>query len=658
MPGKRSNTGLGRAGGIGGVRVLFRGPEGRALKSAVWVMALAWGAALAVVADRGFYDPLLPRQVLLGITIGLIAVYWFFLGDPGKGPADAPRRWGERARLSAQTWWSAVHSPRWRLSHHVIDEGESRVTLLDVVLALAVLADAGGYVLGFGPGLALAHVAVLLIAIVEAGRVTTRLSRVMPSPGLLLPISFAVMIVMGTMALKLPVATATPHRVLDGKTVAGLSWVDAGFTATSAVCVTGLAVKDTSEFFTPAGQAIIATLIQLGGLGIVLFGATLAALMGRRLSLRDHLTLRESLETSSLRSLTRYAVFVVTFTLTAELIGAALMFGLWRPESVVGGGELSMSQRLGLSLFHSVSAFCNAGFDITGRSMVGERHGLLAHGVIVPLIIVGGLGFPVLNDLWEAAGAKWRRWRAKQNSGPLMPPALPHEQGRLTLHTKITLLTTLGVYLVGLVGIWLAQTFSADFNGGHVDRAGPLGRLLDASFMSVTARTAGFNSMPMEGLAPLAVTILVALMFVGGSPGSTAGGVKTTTIGVLVVSIFSTIRGRDETETMARTIPESLVRKAGAVTACMLLLVVLSTAVLSLTEAQPLDKIAFECVSAATTTGLSLGITPSLSTPGKVVLIGTMFLGRVGPLGLLGALVFAKPRARDYAFPRENVNLG
>lgn len=505
--------------------------------------------------------------------------------------------------------------------------------------------------------------------LMESWRLNVALSRALARPGLLLPLSFALLILIGTPLLMTP--RATPH-VFDESLNAFISvgepitFSEALFTATSAVCVTGLIVRDTARDFTPFGQAIIGSLIQLGGLGIIIFGSMLVTLLGQSLSLKENLNLRDMLNDQPMHKLRGFVRFIVLTTIGIELIGAAAMYPLWDDPV---GGVLSTAQRAGMSLFHAVSAFCNAGFDITGHSLVGYRYSpLLTHAVIVPLIVVGGLGFPALENLFSVARARLSGWMRYTPVRPGIPVDIT--AGRLSLHTKIVLTAAACLYLWGVVTIGAGQLMPYLYESmqqgvtAHVDRPDPLtissfgGLLADASFMSVTSRSAGFNAMPMDELEPAGRFAVMTLMMVGGSPGSTAGGFKTTVIALLALSVFATIRQRPRAEAFGRTIADSLVRKAATIGLCYLLLVTLSTMLLCLSEPYPFQKLAFEAVSASTTTGLSLGITGDLTGFGRAVIIATMFLGRVGPLALLGAMTFSRGAGRPYRYAHEAVALG
>jgi len=321
-----------------------------------------------------------------------------------------------------------------------------------------------------------------------------------------------------------------------------------------------------------------------------------------------------------------------------------------------------------MSLFHAVSAFCNAGFDITGHSLVRYRHAMLTHAVILPLIVVGGLGFPALENLFSVMRFKLSgrlRFRPVRPGTPTDITA-----GRLSLHTRIVLTATACLYLWGVMTIGAGQLMPYLHESmqqgvtAHADRPDPLtastvgGILADASFMSVTSRTAGFNAIPMDELQPAGRFGVMTLMMVGGSPGSTAGGFKTTVIALLALSVIATVRQRPRAEAFGRTIADSLVRKAATIGLCYLLLVTVSTMLLCLSEPFTFQALAFEAVSASTTTGLSLGITGDLTGFGRAVIIAAMFLGRVGPLALLGAMVFSRGPGRPYRYAHEGVAIG
>ena len=478
------------------------------------------------------------------------------------------------------------------------------------------------------------------------------LSRHFSRPAALFPLSFVLLITIGMFLLKLP------RAVPQGDSI---GWIDALFTSTSAVCVTGLTVRNTASDFSHEGQVIIAMLIQLGGLGIIMFGSTLVMLLGKNLSLKQNQNLREMLSDQPVYRLLSYGRFVLTTTITIEALGALLLYPLWdaslyiTPENPV----FYAGHRLWMSIFHSISAFCNAGFDITGSSMENYRTSVLAHGVIVPLIVIGGIGFPVLDNFKRILRVRIYRWR--HPGGKSLPEGFTVADSRLNLHSRIVLHTTAWVYLYGFLAISASQlvpmvTHAQGTQDLSVDRV--VSVFADASFLSVTSRTAGFDSMPADEMQPGTVLTTMTLMLVGGSPGSTAGGIKTTALAVLVLSIIATMRQRKETEAFGRTIADVVIRKAGMLGLCYFGLIVLTTLILALSEPFSLEKLIFEAISAATTTGLSLGITNDLSPIGRLVLVAAMFLGRVGPLALLTVLIFGPRIDRPYSYAHEDVALG
>lgn len=466
----------------------------------------------------------------------------------------------------------------------------------------------------------LAGAACVGLTLALAIRLNAHLARTMPNPGLLFPGSFMLLILISSSLLLLPAATPPESPI---------TVVDALFTATSAVCVTGLAVRDTGTGFTPFGQTVIGVSIQLGGLGMMIFGSTLALLFGARLSHRESMTLSGALNEYPAHRINRFVGFIVLTTLAIEAAGTLIMFLLWPDDT------LHWTERLGMAAFHSVSAFCNAGFDLTGQSMIGMRAHPLPFIGAMPLIILGGLGFLVLDDVSR---------RVVGRRDPTEP------RRRLSTHTRLVLSTTALLLVLGAVVIFIAQL--------KTPGVPPFQRVLDAAFMSTTARTAGFTTVPMDELAPGSRFVLLTLMAIGGSPGSTAGGIKTVVVAVLALAVWSTVRGRDEVEVFGRSLPDALVKKAATVAFALLTLIAVVTLLLDLTERIPFEPLIFEVVSAASTTGLSLGVTEQFSPIGRCLLAATMFLGRVGLLAFLASLLVRGGSAGSYRYPRDSVSLG
>lgn len=617
------------------VNLLSAGKSGRILIGEPAIRALAlFVTTTLIVLEYGFYEPLLRPSAGHLVQIVVIAFYWWDIvrrgRDDGVNLIRARLGWSDRVGIVVCTIGAGE-----QLLHlgHTLATGE------------ASLNEAHFWWLF--------EATVVILLMTELWRVNVALSRQMRRPGALLPLSFLTLILFGTPLLMLERAVE-PGRP-------AISLLDAWFTMTSAVCVTGLSVRDTADLST-FGHLILALFIQLGGLGIIIFGSVMAMLLGSRLSLREDLTLSEMLNDQPLRDVRRFVRFIVGFTICFELVMALVLMPLWNlPEAT------PWHHRFGWSLFHSISAFCNAGFSLQSDSLVGYRFSSLVHFVFVAVIVVGGIGFPVLDNLRRIVVYRFQQWRIRR-AGSM--DTLDRRDGRVTLHTRITLIMTAVLYIYGVVAIASVQmkphlnralqqgqtANQQDIGSVTLDRVAQV--VADASFMSVTARTAGFNSMPMDELEPAGQFVVMTLMVVGASPGGTGGGMKTTTLAILLLAIAATVRQRKCVEVSGREIAEQLVRKAATLGACFIGLIAAATFLLSISEPFPLGHVLFESVSAASTTGLSLGITGELTAFGKGVMIVTMFLGRIGPLALLASLVFGVGATRPYRYPAEDVLIG
>ena len=424
-------------------------------------------------------------------------------------------------------------------------------------------------------------------------------------PAQLLVGSFAAAICLGALLLSLPLATA------DGL---GLRPVDALFTGTSATCVTGLIVVDTGADLSRFGQLVVLGLIQAGGLGIMTISIFIALVLGRSIGLREEFALKQAIGEQRTGRSRRLVVFIILATACIEAVGAVLLAPAFH------GAGYSWGRSAYLGVFHSVSAFCNAGFCLFSDSLCGfSGHPWIVLEISF-LIVIGGLGFGVLYSLIRTV-ARGRR------------PGL---------HVRIVLTTSAVLLLGGGVLIWL-------FEAGHAfEEIGPGGSLLGAWFQSVTARTAGFNSVPLSGLRDGTLVLLMILMVIGGAPGSTAGGIKVTTFAVLVLAIRSVVVGRESVVVGGRRItPRSVIHAAvlaflaaGAIAVVGLILLV--------SQDMPALPLMFEAVSAFGTVGLSLDVTPHLTSLGKLCIVLLMFVGRVGPLTLLVMMRPRQPSAVDY----------
>jgi trk system potassium uptake protein TrkH len=439
--------------------------------------------------------------------------------------------------------------------------------------------------------------------------------------------SFAVVIGAGTLLLSLPFAQAgEPVSVLD-----------ALFTAASAVCVTGLTVVDTGSRFSPAGQAVVLALIQVGGLGLMTFAVFVGVVLGRKVAFTDRMVIQDSMHHTPKAGVRRLVRYVVSFTLVTEAAGAFLLWLRFRQQFPAG-------EAVWQSVFHSVSAFCNAGFGLLPDNLVRYRGDALVNLAITGLIIVGGLGFLVNMELRDRLAARLRGRRA-----PL-----------LTLHARLALVVSAALLVAGTLAFLLLEW-------DNVLRDLPPGeRLLASWFQSVTPRTAGFNTIDFGRVSPDTLFFTIFLMFVGASPGSTGGGIKTTTFGLLFALVVARWRGRGRASVFHRTIPHAVMDRAlllallawALVSVAIGLLVLTETHGVSFAAAEPrFVALMFEAVSAFGTVGLSTGITPSLSAAGKLVLVGLMFAGRVGPLTLVLAVGPRRERGR-FRYAEENVMVG
>lgn len=456
----------------------------------------------------------------------------------------------------------------------------------------------------------------LVLAFVPAGlRASRRLMSAPVQPALLIVLSFAFLILAGTGALLLPRATETGR----------LSFIDALFTATSAGCVTGLAVVDTGTTYAPLGRLVILLLMQAGGLGIMTLTTFFAGMVGRRGSLKEYATLQAILGEQSIRGIRGAAAQIALTTLALELVGAALLYAF-----LGEGAPGSVWDRIFFVVFHSVSAFCNAGFSLLSDGLATPvfRDNPAALCTIMALIVSGGLGFSVLRNLVQA----------------LDPRGRAHRRRRLTLHTRLVLVVTGALLVIGAVVFGLLEA------GNTLRGEDSAGLVLHALFQSVTARTAGFNTVSIGALAAPSALLLIMLMWIGASPGSTGGGIKTTSVALLVLDIRAVARGKDRVELLHSHVDPVSLSRAHATALLSLLCIGAGFFALTISERQPPLMLLFESVSAAGTVGLSTGITSSLSAAGKTIVVILMFVGRIGFLTLAMALT---PRARlarvDYA---------
>ena len=471
------------------------------------------------------------------------------------------------------------------------------------------------------------------IVFIELGKASQRLGMLKIKPAILFFISFIFLIAIGTGLLLMPEMVNVPGSI---------KFEDALFTSVSASCVTGLTVLNTATTFTIKGKMVIMILFQLGGLNIISFAAFFGAFMRKGVGIRANSMIKDFMSYDSLSSTQSMLKKVIGFTLFIELVGMLLVYLSWSPEVVF----TSEGDRIFASVFHAISAFNNAGFSTFSNGLLepGVQESLVTHVVLGALIFLGGIGVPVLND-WLDPGMMRRRmsqpWRRLQLSS------------RLALYSSIILLV-LGALLFYL----MEMRNPSQLAEGGIRNMNWFSQLIHALFQSVSSRTAGFNTVNFGILANSTILLYIFLMFVGASPGGTGGGIKTTTISLIFLSAISTIRGKKYVEVFKNTISTELLYKAFSIFLFTLSGIFIGTVALSITDPHiNFLYLAFEEVSAFSTTGLSIGITPQLSMGGKIVLMISMLVGRVGVLTVAFA-VSRKATTNNYKYPDAYVMLG
>ncbi|MBA4531355.1 TrkH family potassium uptake protein [Brevibacillus halotolerans] len=437
------------------------------------------------------------------------------------------------------------------------------------------------------------------------------------SPPKVLVLGFALIIAIGAILLTLPLATN------DGQ---GLSLINAVFTSTSATCVTGLVVTDTGTTFTLFGQLVILALIQVGGLGFMTLATFFALLMGKKISLQQRLLLQESLNQISIEGVVRLAKMLLIFTGLIELTGGILL-------TLRFAFDMPFAKALYYGMFHSISNFNNAGFDLMGEfsSLTKYVSDPIVNITVCLLIILGGIGFIVMAEVYGYRDTK-----------------------RLSLHTKVVLTTTAILIILGTLAIFILE-FT---NPKTLQPLSPVGKFFGALYQSVTARTAGSNTISIGDMHQSSLFFMIVLMFIGASPGSTGGGIKTTTFATLLGAVWAQIKGREDVIFYRQRILPHMIYKSLTVTMTALFIVIIVSMILTITEpGKDFLMILFESVSAFATVGLSMGLTPDLSDIGKIVISLTMFAGRVGPLTIAFALA-QRNRKEYFRYPKGKIMIG
>ena len=450
--------------------------------------------------------------------------------------------------------------------------------------------------------------------------------------------SFALIILIGTLLLCLPASSKDNQSV---------GFIDALFTVTSALCVTGLSVVNTQAQWSIFGKFVILSLIQIGAVGIITVITMLYIFLGRKVTLNERLVVQESLNQKDIRGMVVLVKRVIIGTVIIETIGALLLTVIFIRQM-----NLTFFEALGMGFFHSVSAFGNAGFDIIGdNSLVPFANNIAFNLVIIVLIFLGGIGFLVWGDVIKNFN---KAKETKQYSPKLF-------FRRLSLHSKIVIEVSFGIIAFSTLFF-----LCAEFNNPNTIGNLPFyQKLLQSLFQAVTPRTAGFYTIPQDQLTTSSQLMTMILMFIGGSPGSTAGGIKTATLGVIIIAVFSSVRGDEQIIAHGRAIPIAVVQKALAIIMLDLIVIICSTMILSISENHLLKEgftiweILFEVISAVSTSGLSLGITPYLSDFGKVIICICMFIGRLGPITVVVGLTERQlNRSMGIRYPEEVVIVG
>lgn len=433
------------------------------------------------------------------------------------------------------------------------------------------------------------------------------------NPPMVLSLGFAILITAGGLLLSLPFFTKSGQAT---------PLVDSLFVAASASCVTGLTPVNTLEHWNTYGHILIIILIQIGGLGVMSLASIIPLILGKKIGMKSRQILKEQLNVESLEGMIVLFKYVLAFTFGTEVLGAILLSIKFVPLYGAGKG-------VWYAVFHSISAFCNAGFDILGDSIFPFRDDLLINLTLCALVIVGGLGFVVTSELFRRRSFK-----------------------KLSTHSKLVLMVTAILLVLGTVMFLFLEN-----EDGVLQYETLKGSILESFFQSVVARTAGFYSVDLSKIKDSTALMLMGLMFVGGSPGSTAGGIKTTTLGVLVLSTHAVVRGESEPVVFGRHIGTETVRKALAIFLVSIVIILSVSFMLTITESAPLVDILYETVSALATVGASKGITPHLTDAGKNLITLCMYLGRIGPMTMAFAFGM-KAKKSLIRYPESFISIG
>ncbi len=475
-------------------------------------------------------------------------------------------------------------------------------------------------------------IAVIFTFIREFSELRINFKRTFLNPAQLFIISFLVLIFMGSFLLVLPNATYT-----------GISYLDALFTSTSAVCVTGLVVVDTATHFTLFGQTIIMILIQIGGLGILTFASYFSFFFSGGTTYENQIALSDMTSSRKLGEVFSTLKYIILITFGIELFSGILIY-----SSIDSKAFSSQSEQLFFSTFHAISAFCNAGFSTLTNSLyeTGFRFNYYLQLIIILTFVLGGLGFPIVVNL-----LKYLKYKISTLFSYSSKRRIKYRPWVLNLNSRITLVTTLSISFVAFIIFYFLE-----YNNTLAEHNG-FGKMVTALFGATTPRTAGFNSIDTAAMTFPTLMMVFLLMWIGASPQSTGGGIKTSTFAIATLNILSLAKGKSRIEIFRREIADISVKRAFAIIS--LSLVVIGAAIMLISISDPekmLMQIAFECFSAYSTVGLSLGITGDLSNAGKMIIIFVMFVGRISMLSLVIA-VFKKIKHKNYSYPKEEITI-
>ena len=427
-------------------------------------------------------------------------------------------------------------------------------------------------------------------------------------------LGFAAAILIGSLLLLIPQMTQS------GK----ISYIDAVFTSTSAICVTGLIVQDTPTYFSDLGKIIILIMIQIGGLGIMTIGSIFGLILGRKINIRDKLYINTSFGTGQPFSASKFFIVIAGTTFTIEFIGFIIMSIIFHFRHFY-----PVKTSMTFSLFHTISAFNNAGFSLYSNSLTGFTSDIPLNLIFMILIILGGIGFPVISEIIAFKRVK-----------------------HLSLHAKVVLIATTLLILAGALIFFLLEFNNVD----SIKNESIPTKILASFFQSVTARTAGFNTLNIGKLNPATLFFIVLLMFIGASPGGTGGGIKTTTFAAVSAAGLRSIRGRSEVTLLKRKLPSILIYRALTITIAAITLIIISTIGVLAFDKCSLKEALFEVMSAFGTVGLSTGITPALSIASKIILIVTMFIGRIG-ISTLSLAIAIRSVVDKMTYPEESITI-